>query len=211
MINPFLNFYKDDQTQKDAIVLEELVSNLNITYQPAKSSFTDSLKGFELLTHLFNCRVYRNFCFKNGNRQTFYLLEVVAAHRTSKFTVYSIQPSTEEYRIYPFVVFKTSLTIGHVIVRPETISDKITELIKPVEVDFKNHKSFSFKYFVSAADKDLVTSNFPFELMDYLNKQRNISLEFKDGLCLMRHSKAINIKDGVELCKIASDIQQILA
>jgi hypothetical protein len=42
---------------------------------------------------------------------------------------------------------------GHVLIREETIGDKIVELLKPIELDFAEDRKFSNKFYVLAEDK----------------------------------------------------------
>ncbi|HEU5147430.1 MAG TPA: hypothetical protein VFT90_11980, partial [Chryseosolibacter sp.] len=58
-----------------------------------------------------------------------------------------IEKEIEE--IEPILLFSVPQEMGRVWIRPETISDKLTDLITKVDIDFKNYPAFSSNYFVA--------------------------------------------------------------
>ncbi|RCH54536.1 hypothetical protein DJ568_11995 [Mucilaginibacter hurinus] len=56
-----------------------------------------------------------------------------------------------EYHVWALTYLKQDM--GKIRIRPETFRDKIVELITPLEIDFKDDKAFSDKFYV-VADND---------------------------------------------------------
>lgn len=67
-----------------------------------------------------------------------------------------------EYQAWGIAALRNNF--GHVLIKPESIKDKIIELINPVELDFEDDLDFSSRFYVLASDKDkaLNAMNFQF-------------------------------------------------
>lgn len=99
---------------------------------------------------------------------------------------------------------------GKSLIRPETFHDKISELFVPIEVDFKEHPLFSFNYYVIAEDKEKLQNAFPYEFFKFMENIKGLQLEFLNHQCLFRLSKAINPKEGIQLCSIGITLDKLL-
>jgi len=60
-------------------------------------------------------------------------------------------PPTLEWQIWGIAYLKNNY--GHILIKPETILDKVHELINPQEIDFEDDKNFSKKYYVVTNDE----------------------------------------------------------
>ncbi|XZF16471.1 hypothetical protein ACTHGU_10045 [Chitinophagaceae bacterium MMS25-I14] len=60
--------------------------------------------------------------------------------------------NASEYHAFGLAGLKRDF--GHVVIRPETFTDKIREMIKPVELDFEDDPDFSSRFYVLASDRD---------------------------------------------------------
>ncbi len=106
--------------------------------------------------------------------------------------------------IYCELIGLTSLNynIGHVLIKPETVIEKLIELINPVEVDFKENKEFSSNYYVLASDEKRLRENIDIQLLEHINKHKELYVEIINGMVLIRTLKPVDsdsIKTVVEL------------
>ncbi len=78
--------------------------------------------------------------------------------------------SFDSYEYHTWALAYLKHDFGRVMIRRETLTDKIIELIHPVELDFEADKAFSDTFYVLVNDRDKATSaidrNFRNAVMD---------------------------------------------
>ncbi|MDB5128843.1 hypothetical protein [Mucilaginibacter sp.] len=106
------------------------------------------LEQFEVLNHHQAVNIRDTFAIKNPCGDSYLLfVDMNTAHapvkgRTSYYTEYQ-----------PWALAYLKRDYGRVFIRTETIIDKIREIIFPIELDFKEDKPFSDRYYVLTDDK----------------------------------------------------------
>jgi hypothetical protein len=106
------------------------------------------LEQFEVLNHHQAVNIRDTFAIKNLCGDSYLLfVDMDTAHapvkgRTSYYTEYQ-----------PWALAYLKRDYGRVFIRTETIIDKIREIIFPIELDFKEDKPFSDRYYVLTDDK----------------------------------------------------------
>ncbi|MCQ6957974.1 hypothetical protein [Mucilaginibacter aquariorum] len=106
------------------------------------------LEQFEVLNHHQAVNIRDTFAIKNTCGDSYLLfVDMDTAHapvkgRTSYYTEYQ-----------PWALAYLKRDFGRVFIRTETIIDKIREIIFPIELDFKEDKPFSDRYYVLTDDK----------------------------------------------------------
>jgi hypothetical protein len=106
------------------------------------------LEQFEVLNHHQAVNIRDTFAIKNLCGDSYLLfVDMNTAHapvkgRTSYYTEYQ-----------PWALAYLKRDYGRVFIRTETIIDKIREIIFPIELDFKEDKPFSDRYYVLTDDK----------------------------------------------------------
>jgi hypothetical protein len=106
------------------------------------------LEQFEVLNHHQAVNIRDTFAIKNPCGDSYLLfVDMDTAHaptkgRTSYYTEYQ-----------PWALAYLKRDYGRVFIRTETIIDKIREIIFPIELDFKEDKPFSDRYYVLTDDK----------------------------------------------------------
>jgi hypothetical protein len=101
---------------------------------------------------------------------------------------------------------------GRVLIRPETLKDKIEEFFEPVELDFKQNTAFSKKYFVIAANKKdfkQKVDDKP-QLLEVLYNHPNTYLEFNNNACLFMNFKAVSYKNLIYTINLGILLDQVL-
>lgn len=83
---------------------------------------------------------------------------------------------------------------GHVLIRPETFSDKLIELVNPIEIDFTEEKEFSSKYYVISDDEVQLRSNIDFKILRAINAYDDLNIEIRDKYLFARTLKPVHQK-----------------
>lgn len=119
--------------------------------------------------------------------------------------------STEmDESFYLFGSCKCSIDLGHTLIRPEKIGDKIKDFFEPVDIDFEQHKFFSFKFVVESKNPELCRKNFPAFLPDILLRYPKALVEFRNGSCVFRLPKSLDPEETLELCKLGLALSKVL-
>ncbi len=81
---------------------------------------------------------------------------------------------------------------GHVFIRPETFSDKLIELIRPVEIDFDEDKEFSRKYYMVSDNEKQTRQHIDFKLLEAMKRYNDLHIEIKNKFLLARTLKSVS-------------------
>ncbi|RYU85636.1 hypothetical protein EWM62_19030 [Mucilaginibacter terrigena] len=106
------------------------------------------MEQFEALNHHKAVNVRDVFAIKNACGDSYLLfvdMDTYHTHTKDKTTHFT------EYQPWALAYLKRDF--GRVFIRTETIIDKIREIIFPIELDFKEDKPFSDRYYVLTDDK----------------------------------------------------------
>lgn len=95
---------------------------------------------------------------------------------------------------------------GHLIIRPETLSDKLNEFFETVELDFDNSPAFSAKYYL--------TSNQPAKAFEFATPQRlsliekidDLVMEVKSHTLIAQCNRQLNPADCINLLSVISHL-----
>jgi hypothetical protein len=112
--------------------------------------------------------------------------------------------------LYLFGQLSLKKDFGISLIRPETLQDKLSELFVPAEIDLKDYPLFSYKYYVIAAEKEKFQNLFASEFFLFMEKNPGLQIEFRNRQCLFRLPKAIDTKEGLQLCSIGLTLDKIL-
>ena len=112
--------------------------------------------------------------------------------------------------LYYFTWFATRSDYGHVMIRPETIPDKIFDWLEHVDIDFPENKTFSSKYLVQSGDEKKLRSAMGESQLKALAETSGLMMEFKNKSCLLRMPKASDVQETLELCKFSFALSEIL-
>ena len=74
---------------------------------------------------------------------------------------------------------------GHVMLRPETLADKINEFFKRIEIDFPGDRLFSRKHYVLADDASSAERLLTLDVRRCLNAIPHVALESRAGSTLL--------------------------
>ena len=189
--------------------VKSIVENLSSLYRiiPTKNPF---IKGFHLVNSKQNLKLFRSWQASDSSFNSFKLslLKYDTAFRQVKY------PYQEKEIIESHYYFLGQLSLrqdfGRVFIKPETIEDKIVELFSPVEIDFKSHPLFSFKYYVLTKDKEHFINKIPEQFFKLMENFRGVSIEFNKRQCVFKLPAAIDMEECNTLCKLGFGLDNIL-
>ena len=144
------------------------------------------------------------------DNNSFYLCNVAYETTISIRGQYSSYSSTQKHS-YFYGFLKPGKSFGRSLIRPETLQDKISEVFKNHEIDFKENKEFSSKYFCESLDREKFVRNLSPRLMDYLCTLDYLEIEFNDDGCLFRMEHSIwNKKEAFKFPFIGIKLSSLL-
>ncbi len=148
------------------------------------------LESFKSYTLVFISEVVE--MVKDQNHSFLVLLNITYTHKDSKIPVH--ERSHIESEIIGIAYLNKDY--GSLLVRPETISDKISELFNRTEIDFDMDKQFSDKCYVRAIDEDktrvAVTENF----LKAFKGFKGLEVEINGHVLMARLRKGFSAENG---------------
>lgn len=111
---------------------------------------------------------------------------------------------------YFFALLTLKKEFPHTLIYPETVSEKVAEIFIKAEVDFKDQKKFSRKFYTLTKDKEKLIDLLYNKPLNDLVKYKNMEVEINKNLCLLRHSrKPVSKTEAIAFCELAKDINRI--
>jgi hypothetical protein len=112
------------------------------------------LEDFELFRNYAELRLRGSFVIKNSRTDCYILFLEVVYNTSGKFK--DAHPPVD-HQTWALSYLKHDF--GRVLIRKETLADKIVELVHPVEIDFPDDKAFSDTFYVLANDFNKAFAN----------------------------------------------------
>jgi hypothetical protein len=170
----------------------EEIDRLQQTYTALKDKFNIQLTGninfqleqFEVFKHCFDVNIRDSYVIKEDGNSSYVLF--VETHS------------------------KTPNNFGRVLIRPETLRDKIVELIHPLEIDFKEDNAFSDTFYVVANDHDKaingINRNFRNAVMDV--REEDFIIEIVEHTLIIGSKKSITPDRAVHLAEFVARVAE---
>jgi len=86
---------------------------------------------------------------------------------------------------------KLSRNYGHILIRPETFEDKVSELFIKSEIDFPDFPKFSFRYYCLADDEIKAKSFANPDRLRCIEKQNEILIDVNGDVLIAKFSRII--------------------
>ena len=139
-----------DSSDIDDPIINETYKSLKLSHNAEFDlSFNFDFSSFELFRLYKNYSIGQVIRIQNEGIECYITFTQVSYQlpSASKFP----KAPTEEFQIWGIVFLRNNF--GHILIKPETILDKIHELINPIELDFEDDKHFSDKFYVVTNDE----------------------------------------------------------
>jgi len=115
--------------------------------------------------------------------------------------VYSIQKGKTEEKtteIQSFVLKKLERNYETMLIKPESLQDKIMDIFIKDDIDFSDYPDFSKKYYFIAKNKDLALKFATAKRIDLITEQDKIIVEISGDFLFAKYARKITEKD----CKL---------
>ena len=176
------------------------------TYETLKTRYSIELSGnidfqlsdFEVFRDCVAVNIKGSFTIKSA-RSDCYLLFVETHKFERRGSHLPEKVNMIEYQVWALAFTKKDF--GRVLIRPETLVDKIIELVHPVELDFDEDKAFSDTYYVLVNDRwkaDVAMDrNFRNVAMDV--RHEDIVIEVIDHTLIIGYGKPVSPETAMNL------------
>ena len=190
----------------------EDIDRYNDIYKALKAKFNIELTGhidfhleqFELFKNYHSVDLLGSFVIKHQNCDS-YILFIQ--------TNYKVTPAkgigsyyANECQIWALAYLKKDF--GRVLIRRETLTDKIIELIHPVELDFAEDKAFSDTFYVLVNDHQKATNaidrNFRNAVMDI--RKDNFIIEVNEHNLIIGNTGMVSPEKAIYLAEFVSRV-----
>jgi hypothetical protein len=184
----------------------ETIDTFNETYKALKAKFHIELTGhidfnlenFEVYKHYDDIIVRDSYVIKQARSDCYVLFVEVSYKSMGGRSGYKY---CHEYQTWALAYLKKDL--GRVMIRPETLTDKILELIHPIELDFAEDKAFSDTFYVLVNDHQKAVSgidrNFRNAVMDI--REKDLVIEIVNHTLIIGNCKTVSPEDAVNLAE----------
>lgn len=156
-------------------------------------------KSYHILSHYNGFEICHLSGLDPEHESTLCFLKVHYSSRSGKFAY-----DGEDIQLV--VTKKLDRDYGRIIIRPETLLDKVSEWFNPLEMDFKYHKKFSSKYYFLAEDKALGQQFATEHRLEMMFQMDKIQVETIDDRLIAKFSRPANQKDLLSLAKFIESI-----
>lgn len=164
--------------------------------EEAKNALNEQLGGFDSLAN-FEPIYFIDAIEVNQESFRYHLLLLNVNSQTSGPGISGIREQSQvSYELAS--VLQLRKNYGHVLMRPEVLSDKISELFRKIEIDFDIEPEFSKNYFVLSEEEDLFTTTISQKLLNTLGRYKGLFIEINDHQMLIYSKKGLS-KDSISL------------
>jgi len=159
------------------------------------------LPDFEVFRNCEDVKLRGSFVVKNARTDCYILfVEVHRKHVARSLNHHSVQDH-HEYHTWALAYLKKDF--GRVLIRPETLADKLIELVHPVELDFAEDKAFSDTWYVLTNDRwkaeASMDRNFRNAVMDV--RHDHVVIEIIDHTLIIGHNHPASPDASLQLAE----------
>jgi len=177
----------------------ETIDTFNDTYQLLKSKFRIEhtgnidfhLQDFDVFRDCADVNVRGSYVIKNTRTDCYILFIEIHKVKKDGHTRSSSLYDYYEYQSWALAYLKKDC--GRALIRPETLTDKLIELVHPVELDFDDDKAFSDTFYVLVNDRykaeSAMNRDFRNVVMDM--RHEDVVIEIINHTLIIGHHKPI--------------------
>lgn len=192
----------------------ETIDLYDETYKQLRSKFRAEQTG-NIDFHLENFEVFKgcedvnlkgSYVIKNARSDSYMLF--VETHKVKRNNLPSESPRYDHYEYQTWGLAYLKKDFGRVLIRPETLADKIIELVHPVELDFDDDKAFSDTFYVLVNDRSKANSaidrNFRNVVMDM--RHEDIVIEIINHTLIIGYRRPVTPDSSVKLAEFVARV-----
>ena len=192
----------------------DVIDNYNDTYKAIKAKFHLEFTGnidfqleqFQVFNGSDDINIKGSFVLKQSNNNECYML-----------FVQSSRPHNARHGVVSGLSFQTwglaylKKDFGRALIRRETLTDKIIELVHPVELDFDEDKAFSDTFYVLVNDRTKAISaidrNFRNAVMDI--RHEDFVIEINEHTLIIGDQNPVSPERAVHLAEFVSRVSSM--
>jgi hypothetical protein len=174
-----------------------------------KMEFTFTFEGFSLF------ETYQDYSIGpvievKSHENLFNITFTEITYRTNTASRLPVQPTTE-YQTWCMLPLKRQY--GHILIKTETIFDKIHELIHPIEIDFKDDVDFNHQFYLLASDEIIARSLLSPQFRSSLKllRQKDLWIEVSKDKLILGNKKRIDTSNTLEMADFLYKISVLLS
>lgn len=114
------------------------------------------------------------------------------------------ETTISDYELIGVAILKKKY--GRVLIKPETIEDKINDLFSHVDIDFDFDKEFSKKYCVIATNEFLFRNNISTQFIETVRVVDGLEIEIDDNILIARLRKQFTPENGEIIARFITGI-----
>ena len=202
-----MNNYPFDTTG----LCEADVDSFDEAYKTLKSKLNISLTGhidfdlkqFEVFKNYTDVNLLASYLIKHFDQSSYVLF------LQTNYIVRNIRErdsSSSDCQIWALAYLKNDF--GRVLIRRETLADKLIELVHPVEIDFADDKAFSDTFYVLANDfqktSQAMNRNFRNAVMDM--RHEDVIIEIAGHTLIIGTQKPVNTEKAIHLAEFVARV-----
>jgi len=162
--------------------------------------------------HLFSFDTIRHFgpVIKVwGAQKSFYLVFVQVLYRVGTGGR-APQRSSSDYQLWGVMNLKNKY--GHVFIKPETILDKIKDMVNPIDIDIPADPEFSKHFYVVATDEAKAASLLGASFRDCIKNTRpgDLMIEAIDDKIIIGDEKVIQTETAIDIVNFMNSLPNAL-
>ncbi len=175
--------------------IEEILSNYSNQFQEIDQPTEEEKNVFSIVDEALILKEYDNIEFNK-------LLNIKELTKSAWLTLVNVDYSLysgKQRQIYgdlQLIGIKVlRFNYGHLLIRPETLGDKITELFHHTEIDIKEFPEFSSKYYFISDNEALALSFASQQRLMLIETQKEITIEIINNTLIAKFPRFLNSAD----------------
>ncbi|WP_374948317.1 hypothetical protein [Mucilaginibacter sp.] len=202
-----LSFNATGLADVDITAFDATCNHLRENYRVDVPGYIDfQLEQFEVFNHYRNLNTRDAFAIKHTGADSYMLfLEMNPNSKSSKAELKHHQ----QYQPWALTYLKHNF--GRVFIRTETLLDKIREMVFPIELDFKEDKPFSDRFYVLTDDKDKAHAGMTQQFRDAMMLIREIDfvVEIFEHTLIIGNRKPVAPEHACYLAEFVSRLAEV--
>jgi hypothetical protein len=162
-----------------------------------KKDFLDFLDNSFLLSHYRTIDYYNAYSFSTSDNHEALIFTILVSYSvpSGKFDIGGFDVQLLAVREFPNF-------FGQILIRPETVSDKISEWFQKAEIDFPENPKFSRNYYCLSKNLLLAREFATKKRLTELEKHKDIYFEIRENKLMAKFQRGINFQDGSSLIEL---------
>jgi hypothetical protein len=185
--------------------LGRLIEDLGKEYSFFESKDFPSVLEYELLKNYEDKNCLLALKFSRYGYLPFHILFIHVSYKYGQLQRYGDNTvAGDDIQIYGCI--KVGKDFGNVLIRPETLEDKIHELIDHQEILFPGFPSFNHKYYVLASDREKLKSAMSSEMISAIEPFNGLYIEIHNDMLLAGFKRNVDNETASDLITFLSEI-----